>query len=99
MDRSAAHNGRARLAFRRPDGDDRKYRARDLGKPRSAVDPTRTAWCKYPAVSRRPTFPSELADSQPAAMRSGARIVCCRRIRFDRAARTARNNPAKMAVL
>ena len=43
MDRCVACDGRARPAFRRLDGTDSKYRARDLGEPCSAVDPPRTA--------------------------------------------------------
>src|SRR6266513_1418357 len=97
MDRRVACDGRARPAFRRLDGADRRYRARDLGEPRSAVNPPRTARCQYRAVSRRPTFPSQLTDPQRTAMRRGASIVCCRRVRFDRATRTARDDPAKMA--
>src|SRR5438552_17091641 len=43
MDRRVACDGRARSAFRRLDGANRKYRARDLAEPRSAVNPPRTA--------------------------------------------------------
>src|SRR6266498_57909 len=68
MDRCVACDGRARPAFRRLDGADRKYRARDLGEPCSAVDPPRTARCQYRAVSHCPAFPSELTDPQHAAM-------------------------------
>src|SRR5437870_2420647 len=96
MDRGAACDGRARSAFRRLDGTNRKHRSRNLGESCSAVDPPRTAWCEYRAFSRRTPFSSELTDPQRAGMRPDARIVCCRRIRFDRATRTARGDPAKV---
>src|SRR5437868_12530540 len=43
MDRGVARDGGARPAFHRVDGTNRKYRARDLAEPCSAVDPPRTA--------------------------------------------------------
>src|SRR5439155_980673 len=49
--------------------------------------------------SRVPTFPSELTDPQRTAMRRGASTVCCGRVRLDRATRTDRDDPAKMAWL
>src|SRR4029450_13134531 len=99
MGRCVACDGRARLAFRRIDGADRKYRARDMGEPCGVFGPPRTAWCQYQAVSRRPAFPSELTDPQRTAMRLGAGIVCCRRGRFDRATRTACDDRAQTASL
>src|SRR5437762_2076321 len=99
MDRGLARDGGARPAFHRLDGTDRKYRTRDLGKRCSEVDPPRTASCQYRAVSCCPTFPSELTDTQHAGMRRGASTVCCGRVRFNRAPRTARDDPAKMAWL